>query len=204
MHAGIHAGVVLREAEQLYGDVVNVAARMADIAKKFEIVLTETAQQQLAQPTHWKNLRLIRKVPVKGKPEPMNIYLLAIDKQALTDYRPPLQTKTFVVRLSLRYGTLVLAVDTQAGACLIGRDDDCRLKIDHRLVSRRHASVECVAGKFFLQDHSTNGTYVDESPMGKPVLVQREIYQLKGSGVISLGIEPGENPEHLINFALGL
>ena len=43
MHAGIHAGAVLHEAEQLYGDVVNIAARMADIAKKFEIVLTEAA-----------------------------------------------------------------------------------------------------------------------------------------------------------------
>ena len=32
MHAGLHVGVVLRETEQLYGDVVNVAARMADIA----------------------------------------------------------------------------------------------------------------------------------------------------------------------------
>jgi len=29
MHAGLHAGVVLREAEQVYGDVVTVAARMA-------------------------------------------------------------------------------------------------------------------------------------------------------------------------------
>lgn len=203
MHAGLHAGAVLRESEQLYGDVVNVAARMADIAKRFEIVLTETAQQQLTNHARWQNLRLIRKVPVKGKAEPMNIYLLPNEKQALTDYRPPLQTKTFVVRLSLRYRTLVCAVDVQAGACLLGRDEDCRLKVDHRLVSRRHASIECVAGKFFLQDHSTNGTYIDEG-QGKVVLVQREIYQLKGSGLISLGVEPRENPEHLINYALGL
>lgn len=203
MHAGLHAGAVLRESEQLYGDVVNVAARMADIAKRFEIVLTETAQKQLTNHARWQNLRLIRKVPVKGKAEPMNIYLLPNEKQALTDYRPPLQTKTFVVRLSLRYRTLVCAVDVQAGACLLGRDEDCRLKVDHRLVSRRHASIECVAGKFFLQDHSTNGTYIDEG-QGKVVLVQREIYQLKGSGLISLGVEPRENPEHLINYALGL
>ena len=47
MHAGIHAGPVLQEDDQLYGDVVNIAARMADIAKRFEIVLTETAAEQL-------------------------------------------------------------------------------------------------------------------------------------------------------------
>src|SRR5262249_58729554 len=47
MHAGLHVGAVLRESEQLYGDVVNVAARMADIAKKFEIVMTAAAQAQI-------------------------------------------------------------------------------------------------------------------------------------------------------------
>jgi pSer/pThr/pTyr-binding forkhead associated (FHA) protein len=83
---------------------------------------------------------------------------------------------------------------------LIGRDDDCRIRVEHRLVSRRHASVECVAGKFFLQDHSTNGTYVAEG-QGMPVLVHREMFQLKESGIISLGIEPQYNVEHAISFS---
>ena len=34
MHAGVHVGSVLHEAEQLKRDVVKVAARMADNAKK--------------------------------------------------------------------------------------------------------------------------------------------------------------------------
>jgi class 3 adenylate cyclase len=203
MHAGLHAGVVLREAEQLYGDAVNIAARMADIAKRFEIVMTAAAQAQLTDPGRWRNLRLISKVPVKGKPEPMDIYLLANDKQALTDYRPPMHRNT-ISRLSLSYRAMAFAVDAQIVACLIGRDDDCRIKVDHGLVSRRHASIEHVTGKFFLQDHSTNGTYVNDAADGKAVLVHREIYQLKGRGVISLGLEPSENPGHLITFTLDL
>ena len=93
MHAGIHAGPVLQEADQLYGDVVNVAARMADIAKRFEIMLTESATQQLSTAGRW-NLRPIRKVPVKGQVEPMNIYLLANDRDTVTEFQPPPQTKT--------------------------------------------------------------------------------------------------------------
>jgi adenylate cyclase len=200
MHAGLHVGVVLHEAEQLYGDVVNVAARMADVAKKFEIVLTAAAQRQLEQPARWPNLRLINAVPIKGKAEPMDVYLLANDRRGLTDYQPPLK-KAASGRLRLRYAGRLVTVDTQAGACVLGRDDDCRLKIEHRLVSRRHASVECAAGKFFLHDHSTNGTYVAEGPTS-PVLVHREIFQLKESGVISLGIEPQHNVEHSIVFSL--
>ncbi len=204
MHAGIHAGAVQRDAEQLYGDAVNTAARMADIAKRFEIVLTASAQRRLANPVRWRNLRLIPRVPVKGKPEPMDIYLLPNEKQQLTDYRPPLQAKSRAVSLHLRYGTTLVIVDASATACLIGRDDDCRMKIDHRLVSRRHASIECVSGKFFLQDHSTNGTYVREAGGAEPMLVRRELYQLNGSGAISLGIEPAVNPDHLIIFSLGV
>jgi hypothetical protein len=202
MHAGIHAGPVLRESEQLYGDCVNVAARMADIAKRFEIVLTEAAQQQLVERARWKNLRLIPKVPVKGKPEPMNIYLLANDKQLLTDYRPPVRGKDILIRLQVRYGAIAVSIDSQTGACLLGRDDECRVKVDHGLVSRRHASIECVSGKFFLQDHSTNGTYVTEAHDRDPVLIQRELCQLKGSGVISLGVEPRLNMDHLISFSM--
>jgi class 3 adenylate cyclase len=198
MHAGVHVGPVLHEAEQLYGDVVNVAARMADIAKKFEIVMTAAAHAQLSASPHATRLRLISGVPVKGKTAPMDVYLLPDDRRGLTDFRPPLR-KAAGDGLSLRYSGRTFVVSVAAGSCLIGRDDDCRLRIEHRLVSRRHASIECVGGKFFLQDHSTNGTYVAERN-GSPVLVHRELLQLKQPGLISLGIEPQLNVEHSISF----
>ena len=203
MHAGIHAGPVQQEADQLYGDVVNIAARMADIAKRFEIVLTQSAGQQLSSVGSW-NLRLIRKVPVKGQTEPMNIYLLSYDEEHVTEYRPPDHTKTIRTRLELRHGPRVFVVDSTATTCLIGRDADCAIKVEHLLVSRRHASVERVSGKFFLHDHSTNGTYVDDDSGAGPVLVQREVVQLKGKGVISLGAEPQHDAGNLIHFVLAV
>lgn len=203
MHAGIHAGPVQQDADQLYGDVVNIAARMADIAKRFEIVLTQAAAQQLSDAGRW-DLRLIRKVPVKGQAQPMNIYLLSYDEEHGTEYRPPDHTKTIRTRLELRHGSGVVVVDSVAANCLIGRDPECAIKVDHQLVSRRHASVEGVSGKYFLHDHSTNGTYVDDDGGTGPVLVQRESVQLKGRGVISLGMAPEHNADNLIRFAIGL
>jgi class 3 adenylate cyclase len=200
MHAGLHVGAVLQEAEQLYGDVVNVAARMADIAKRFEVVMTAAAQQQLTNVARWRNLRLIRGVPIKGKPEPMDVYLLPHDTRALTDYRPPLR-KAAAGRLTLRYAGTAHFMEPGGAACVIGRDDACQIKIDHRLASRRHVSIECSADKFFLHDHSTNGTYVSEQ-RSAPVLVHRELYQLKTSGVISLGVEPQLNMEHAVTYTL--
>lgn len=203
MHAGIHAGPVQQEADQLYGDVVNIAARMADIAKRFEIVLTHAAGLQLTDVGRW-DLRLIRQVPVKGQSKPMDIHLLSYDEAHSTEYRPPDQTKTFSTKLELRHGPRVFVVDAAAATCLIGRDHDCAIQVEHRLVSRRHASVERVSGKFFLHDHSTNGTYVDDAGDTGPVLVQREIYQLKGTGVISLGVKPEHNADNLIRYAIAI
>jgi predicted component of type VI protein secretion system len=102
--------------------------------------------------------------------------------------------------LHLRYSGQLVTVDLTGGTCVIGRDDDCRIKVDRPLVSRRHASVECAAGKFFLHDHSTNGTYVAER-QAAPVLVHRELFQLKEAGVISLGVEPRDNVDHSIVFS---
>jgi class 3 adenylate cyclase len=202
MHAGLHVGATLLEADQLYGDAVNVAARMADIAKRFEIAMTQAAFESLAEPRRWPQLRLIRKVPVKGKPEPMDIYLLPSNRETMTDYRPPLSRQSVGRGLTLRYSGQTLIVDGSSGACLLGRDDGCRIKIDHRLVSRRHASIECISGRFFLHDHSTNGTYVTGLGQNTPALLQREICLLTRSGAISLGIEPGLEPQHLITFSI--
>ena len=202
MHAGIHVGAVLREAEQLYGDAVNLAARMADIAKRFEIVISEAARDQLSAARR-TSLRLIKQVPIKGKTEPVNIYLLPSAGPMVTEFRPPPMTRTTSNRLSLHHGGQAFVVDAKAAACLIGRDSDCIIKVQHRLVSRRHASIEYGSGRFFLQDHSTNGTYIDDGDGGRLALVQREIYQLKGKGVISLGVEPKANPYNLIRFTTG-
>jgi len=204
MHAGLHVGGMLIDADQLYGDAVNVAARMADIAKRFEIVLTDAAHARLLDARRRTELRLIRDVSIKGKSTPMDIYLLPSNRQTLTDYRPPMQSKDSGVDLTLLLGSQVLTVDARSGVCVIGRDRECGLVIAEPFVSRRHASIEHVSGKFFLQDHSTNGTYVTESERGEPALVQRGVWQLLGRGTISVGIEPHLNREALIRFVVSI
>ena len=46
---------------------------------------------------------------------------------------------------------------------VIGRDPSCDFELDDDSVSRRHASLEQVAGEYVLTDRgSTNGTYVND------------------------------------------
>jgi S-DNA-T family DNA segregation ATPase FtsK/SpoIIIE len=49
---------------------------------------------------------------------------------------------------------------------LIGRDDDCRLKLDDPRVSGRHAMVYFATGEFRVRDlDSTNGCLLNGSPL---------------------------------------
>jgi hypothetical protein len=199
VHAGIHCGRMLLDGDQLYGDVVNVAARLSDVAKRNEIVMSQAAQAQFSRAGELP-LRLIRKVALKGKAEPVDIYLLPDDRQQLTAFRPPAASRSMRMALQLSYHGSQVTIGGAVAECVIGRESDCGLKVDHALVSRRHATVECRLGKFFLQDHSTNGTWINEG--GTSILVQRETVQLKEQGALSLGIEPSLNSERLVVFRM--
>lgn len=51
---------------------------------------------------------------------------------------------------------------------IIGRGDDCEIRVMDTSVSRRHARVEKIDGQYFALDmQSTNGTYVNDKPAGQ-------------------------------------
>jgi diguanylate cyclase (GGDEF)-like protein len=55
----------------------------------------------------------------------------------------------------------------------IGRGEDVTLRIDSELVSRRHAAVRMVAGRFAIADlESTNGTFVNDARIKTHKLVE--------------------------------
>jgi two-component system cell cycle response regulator len=54
-------------------------------------------------------------------------------------------------------------IDLDSGDVEIGRDEGLTLQIDSELVSRRHASIQRIAGQLIVADvGSTNGTFVNE------------------------------------------
>lgn len=54
---------------------------------------------------------------------------------------------------------------TEAGATLgRGTTNSCVLQDNERMVSSRHASIHHQLGQFIITDHSTNGTFVNNSP----------------------------------------
>ncbi len=67
-----------------------------------------------------------------------------------------------------------------ADVLTIGRDEDCTLRLDSKLVSRRHATLELRDGKLHVRDSSRNGTLAGalllssaaaEVPFGTPLTI---------------------------------
>jgi ABC-type multidrug transport system ATPase subunit/pSer/pThr/pTyr-binding forkhead associated (FHA) protein len=80
--------------------------------------------------------------------------------------------------LRLRWGDaeVLLASGT---AAVVGRDPSCDLVVDHPLVSRRHLRIAEGAGRWVVEDESSNGTYRDG------VRITRE--DIGGGIVLTLG-----------------
>jgi adenylate cyclase len=199
IHAGFHIGHVIVDRNSIYGDAVNVASRVANLAKAGEIITTDESVAQLSTPLR-EQTRLLGKIAVKGKNAPLRVYAVVADETDITAYRPRgEQTGIQPSKLQLVYKGRTSEFDSQGSELVIGRSAECDLVIEDPFASRRHATIEGHRGKFFLVDHSTNGTYVIK-PNSEFTLVRRETVQLLGSGFLSMGGDPTQDRGNFIEY----
>jgi class 3 adenylate cyclase len=186
IHVGCHYGAVMESAGDLYGDCVNVAARVAGLAKVGQIITTSEAVARLRAPTEEK-VRLLDRVAVKGKRDPVEIYeFVWQDSEELTTLGTRFAEER-VPRLRLVFGEREIWFDgAGGGGVTMGREASCDIVISDRKTSRQHAKVEKRRDKFVLADHSSNGTFlaIADEP---EVCLRREEVMLRARGRVGLG-----------------
>ena len=198
---GAHFGPVILEEGDVFGDAVNVGARLRDIAKAGQIITTaETVQR--ASRTLRDKARLVDRASLPGRDIEVGIHEVMWEANAdvtMIARFSQIQRAPLSSRLSIQYGGGEL-VQAPTDTITIGRDLQCDLVVTSELASRQHARIEYSRGKFVLTDQSTNGTFVqiDGSP---EVYLRREALPLSGTGAISLGRSCAQEKEHLIRFA---
>jgi hypothetical protein len=173
---------------------------VANLAKAGEIIITSETVSNLS-PSLREQTRLLGRVSVKGKPDPILAYAVVANETDITAYQPRTDhTLVQAAELRLTYKDRHVNLDTRLLEFVIGRNPSCDLVVDDAFASRRHASIECRRGKFFVLDHSTNGTYVGKLD-GEVTLLRREALQLEGAGFLSLGSDPKGDDTHLVHFS---
>ncbi len=199
---GLHIGEVILEKGDVYGDAVNVAARMVGIAKADQIMTTLETTERFP-PALKHTTRRLGEARVRGKALPIDLCELVWqqDTEELTMIGAlPWSSGRAEEggKLIIEYGAVRRVVEAQGSTFQMGRGEDNDLVIREQGVSRTHATVEFRQGFFVLADRSTNGTYVRIG--AEVVFVHRDQTHLLNEGVISLGRMPSNDPAGVIRY----
>jgi len=202
VRVGFHSGPVINQDGDVFGDTVNMAARLAQQAIREQIITSADTAQGLS--AHYKAcLRALYAVELKGKAEPVDLCEVVWRVGTGTD------TFTFeagikaamaakIVQLRLVHKGAEIPRRRDSDSFVIGRDPECDLPITHHLISRKHCSIHKRGDKFVLADQSSNGTFVTVAGDSEFAL-HREEFILRKNGCISFG-QPRANSEHYIEF----
>jgi class 3 adenylate cyclase len=202
IRVGFHLGPVLEEQNDVFGDVVNTAARVAGLAKPGQIVTTQQAVEALP-PLLQEATRDLDAFSLRGKQEALRVFeLLREDSGDLTLAATRTQAsaaRNVVLRLS--HAGLILTVGPEAPVALMGRDPASQIVIAHRTASRLHGRFERRRDQYFYVDLSTNGTYVAISGQAE-VLLRYEQMLLSGSGTLAIGHRSDDARAEIVRFAI--
>lgn len=198
---GFHCGLVIEEEGDLFGDAVNIAAKIAEKAKPGEILLTEQTVTKLPGICRMTT-RLLDATRVKGKSDLIKIYTLLYDQAEATMYvsrSPHTNTSAPPTSLNIICGDQNFSLSSsQAKTFQLGRDRSNNLISNSPYASRIHALIEFQRDHFVITDQSTNGTYVNSNGENTFYL-KRESAPLIGEGIISLGQKPLTHDPALLN-----
>jgi class 3 adenylate cyclase len=198
---GMHFGQVIMTGDDIFGDTVNVAARVLARAGAGEILMTRECVDTLG-PLQRATVRLLDTTSVKGRPEWVEIFRVIGESENVnvttvvaSSAAPAEQTRVLV----LTYRDQTVRVESTGGPFRIGRDAGSNLVIASAWSSRSHATIDMQRDRFVITDHSSNGTFVAGDD-GAERYLKREQQQLAEHGVISVGITAAGNPRDLVHY----
>lgn len=202
IRVGLHWGPALEENGDVFGDTVNVAARMVALAKAGQILTTAEAAAALS-PQFQGQLREIDGLTVKGRDDIVRVF------EALWERGEDLTMKSLVptalataeTRLRLRHGDHETILGPDRPTVTLGRDSHADIVTKDSRASRTHGRIERRRDKFVLVDQSTNGTYVTFDGETEFALKREEVI-LRGRGSISFGHTSGMEGVERLEFEL--
>jgi adenylate cyclase len=200
IHIGCHFGPVIETAGDLYGDTVNVSARVLHLAREGQIVITQDTATQLSEPLQ-RNVRLLHGVHVRGRQDPLPAMDYVWRKHGDFTAAAPVTHAPSAARLKLQFDGRELWLD-RAGLSVIrlGRGIECHIIVSEPEASRLHATIEARGDRFVLMDHSSNGTYLASDDPTELCLKREEII-LPARGRIALGLSTNAAHATVVAFA---
>lgn len=209
LQIGIESGEVVEINGDCYGDAVNSAARLADLAGARQILTTQRVLDALPGNRRGELISL-GPMYLRGKGEATAVYRINWQKKNEVDpdatmlgvsFKDALRTQ----ELHLSFGAKSIKL-LQSGSAIkavqMGRANTCELEVSDPRVSRTHASVQVRGNQFVLTDASSYGTWVYAGGQSEPLILRRTDCVLVGEGEISLGCERSAENAAIVRFSV--
>ena len=204
---GLHHGAALEENGDVFGDAVNIAARMTSTAKREQIVTTAATVAAVAYGA--PETRGLGRARVSGKLLPIEIVdvVWQEDTSGMTMVQSAIRlgdgaSTSVGSRLVLRHRGNLIELSENSEPFMMGREVGNNLIVEADWVSRTHAQIEFKRGHFMITDRSTNATYVAIG-QDQELRVHRDELHLRKAGTISMGQAAAINANDLITFETG-
>ena len=195
LQVGMARGEVIEQDGDFFGDAVNVASRLSDLSGPDQILGTDVVINQLP-PDSLVRFRSLGAMDIRGRSETCMVYRVEWQNEVLSDF--------FTVPASLSASPFAKSVPQLGSISLswldlegsftstdlpmhLGRVAEAQFVVNDPRVSRLHAKITWRAGKFYLEDVSSYGTWVRFASGDAIVALRRQECVLLVEGEIALG-----------------
>lgn len=204
LQVGLAHGEVVEMSGDVFGDAVNVAARLLDHAGDNETLVTANVRDALDVGEQLR-FRSLDRLQLRGRVEPVHVHLLEAARRfgdtaitAFGDIAPASEPEG--IRLVWMARSHVYA--SSSLPLVLGRSPQATYIIDDTRVSRSHARLAWHGGTFQLTDLSYNGTYVRFDHDPEIISLRRGSCTLHGSGAIGMGTPPSDVGSPTVRFEI--
>ena len=197
-------GPVVTEGGDVFGDTVNVCARLAGLAGADQVLTTQETIAALSEFARERS-RELYPVKVRGRVEEVRVceVLWRADPD-VTEAFSRSQLNAAIARdwvLKIAYGGDIVVLDL-AGSVRLGRDKGNDVVVNSAKASRVHARIYGRGGNFVIADQSSNGTYVAIEGSTRELTLRREEAVLGERGFIGLGGPASGSGDHVLRYRL--
>jgi adenylate cyclase len=187
LRIGMHTGPVVVGGNDIYGDTVNVAAYLTDVAETNQIVLSDDTAADLS-PALRDRVRALFRTVLKKTQTPIAVCeVLWFDPSSATVAEGrPRASRAVTCGLSLYLDGERWRLDHQREVLRLGSGAGCNIRVSNPAVAEEHALLRVDGVRCLLRDCSEGGTYVLE-PGREEYLVRRTEVEIGDHGEIRLG-----------------
>lgn len=195
LQVGMARGDVIEQNGDCFGDAVNVASRLSDLSGSEQILASDSVMENLPE-TYQIRARCLGPIVIRGRNESCVVHRVEWQNEILSELftmpgslTPSIQNLSSPVPASIELSWLDFAARFMIAELpvFLGRDADAQFVVQDPRVSRKHAVIEWRAGRFYLRDMSSYGTWLRFSDSKAILVLRRQECVLLLDGEMALG-----------------